>query len=232
MTIPLPVYSERQLNEFAKKEWEKTLAFLRKQFGLSDDECKDIFQEAFIVLHRNNTEGKLGNMTSSLSTYFNGICRNKAYETLRRNGKSVHVEDEVSLDILNAEIQADMIDALKAHGYKKIFFDYDSIQKGEFTKRIIDAIYSCKDFILVLSPKSMKRCTKKGDPVANEIRTALKYNKHIIPVTIDGKEPKWPWKCPEEILQIQEKQYHNHRSDSFFEHSIDELCEKLTCKKS
>lgn len=122
--------------------------------------------------------------------------------------------------------------ALKAHGYKKIFFDYDSIQKGEFTKRIIDAIYSCKDFILVLSPKSMKRCTKKGDPVANEIRTALKYNKHIIPVTIDGKEPKWPWKCPEEILQIQEKQYHNHRSDSFFEHSIDELCEKLTCKKS
>lgn len=112
MTIPLPIYSERQLNEFAKKEWEKTLAYLRKQFGLSEDECKDIFQEAFIVLHRNNIEGKLNNMTASLSTYFNGICRNKAYETLRRNGKSIHVEDEVSLDILNAEIQADKIDAL------------------------------------------------------------------------------------------------------------------------
>ena len=112
MTIPLPIYSERQLNEFAKKEWEKTLAYLRKQFGLSEDECKDIFQEAFIVLHRNNIEGKLNNMTASISTYFNGICRNKAYETLRRNGKSIHVEDEVSLDILNAEIQADKIDAL------------------------------------------------------------------------------------------------------------------------
>lgn len=112
MTIPLPTYSEQQLNEFAKKEWEKTLAYLRKQFGLSEDECKDIFQEAFIVLHRNNIERKLDNMTSSLSTYFNGICRNKAYETLRKNGKSVHVEDEVSLDILNAEIQADKIDAL------------------------------------------------------------------------------------------------------------------------
>ena len=54
--------------------------------------------------------------------------------------------------------------ALKAHGYKDIFFDYDSIQKGEFTNRIIDAIYSCTDFILVLSPKSMKRCVKKRRP--------------------------------------------------------------------
>jgi DNA-directed RNA polymerase specialized sigma24 family protein len=51
-------------------------------------------------------------MTSSLSTYFYGICRNKAYEAMRKNGKNVHVEDEVSLDVLNAEIQADKIDAL------------------------------------------------------------------------------------------------------------------------
>ncbi len=112
MTVQIPAYSERELNEFAKKEWGKTLSFLRKQFSLSEDECKDIFQEAFIVLHSNNLSGKLENMTSSLSTYFNGICRNKAYEVLRKNGKSIHVEDEVSLDVLNAEIQADKIDAL------------------------------------------------------------------------------------------------------------------------
>ena len=88
------------------------LAFLHKQFGLSEDECKDIFQEAFVTLHNNNLSGKLENMTSSLSTYFYGICRNKAYEAMRKNGKNVHVEDEVSLDVLNAEIQADKIDAL------------------------------------------------------------------------------------------------------------------------
>lgn len=122
--------------------------------------------------------------------------------------------------------------ALKGHGYKRIFFDYDSIQKGEFTNRIIDAIYSCTDFILVLSPKSMKRCVKKGDPVANEIRTAVKYNKNIIPVTIDGKEVKWPRSFPEELKFIKGLQFHDHKSDSYFEHSIDELCEKLTCKKA
>ena len=122
--------------------------------------------------------------------------------------------------------------ALKAHGYVHIFFDYDSIQKGEFNKRIIDAIYSCTDFILVLSPKSMRRCAKDGDPVANEIRTAVKYNKNIIPVTIDGKEVKWPRSFPEELKFIKGLQFHDHKSDSYFEHSIDELCEKLTCKKA
>ena len=122
--------------------------------------------------------------------------------------------------------------ALKAHGYKQIFFDYDSIQKGEFNKRIIDAIYSCTDFILVLSPKSMKRSTQNGDPVANEIRTAVKYQKNIIPVTIDGKEVKWPRAFPDDLKFIRGLQFHDHKSDSYFEHSIDELCEKLTSKKS
>lgn len=122
--------------------------------------------------------------------------------------------------------------ALKAREYKNIFFDYDSIQKGEFTKRIVDAIYSCSDFILVLSPKSMQRCTNDGDPVANEIRTALKYKKNIIPVTIDGKEVKWPRAFPDDLKFIKGLQFHDHKSDSYFEHSIDELCEKLTCKKS
>lgn len=122
--------------------------------------------------------------------------------------------------------------AFKAHGYKNIFFDYDSIQKGEFNKRIIDAIYSCSDFILVLSPKSMKRCVNSGDPVANEIRTALKYKKNIIPVTIDGKEVEFPRKFPQDLSEIITLQRHDHRSDSYFEHSIDELCEKLACKKT
>lgn len=112
MTVALPTFSERQLNEFAVKEWNKTLSFLHKQFGLSDDDCKDVFQESFLTLHKNIVSGRLENLTSSLSTYFNGICRNKVYELLRRNGKGIHVEDEVSLDILNAEIQADKIDAL------------------------------------------------------------------------------------------------------------------------
>lgn len=121
--------------------------------------------------------------------------------------------------------------ALKAQGYKNVFFDYNSIQSGEFTKRIIDAIYSCNDFILVLSPKSMKRCVKNGDPVANEIRTALKYKKNIIPVTIDGKSANWPRKFPKDLEPIKGIQFHDLKTDSYFDDSIEALCSKLTTKK-
>ena len=114
MTVTIPIYTQRQLNVFAVKEWSKTLAFLKKQYGMTEDDCKDVFQESFMTLHKNIVTGRLSNLTSSLSTYFNGICRNKAYELLRKNGKMVHEEDEVSLDILNAEIQADKVDALIA----------------------------------------------------------------------------------------------------------------------
>jgi RNA polymerase sigma-70 factor (ECF subfamily) len=112
MTVKLPTFSERVLNTLAKAEWAKALAFLQKQFGLSEDECKDVFQEAFVILHKNNLSGKLEDMTSSLSTYFYSICRNKAYEAMRKERKNVHVEDDVALDVLIAEIQADKIDAL------------------------------------------------------------------------------------------------------------------------
>ena len=112
MTVQLPTFSERELNSFAKKQWEKALAFLRKQFGLSEEECKDIFQEAFIILYEKNKRGELNSRTLSQSTYFFNICRNKALEKLRTNKKYANVDDEVSLDILNAEIQADKIDAL------------------------------------------------------------------------------------------------------------------------
>ena len=112
MTIAIPTFSEKELNDFVKKEREKTILFLRKQFGLSKDDCEDIIQDAFIILYNNIATGKLNKLTSSLSTYFNGICRNKAYEELRKKGKHVNVENDVSLDILNAEIQADKIDAL------------------------------------------------------------------------------------------------------------------------
>lgn len=146
--------------------------------------------------------------------------------------KRIHYDIFVSYRRVDGREYARNIElALKAQGYKNVFFDYNSIQKGEFTKRIIDAIYSCNDFILVLSPKSMKRCVKNGDPVANEIRTAQKYNKNIIPVTIDGKLPNWPRKFPKDLELIKDVQFHDLKTDSYFDDSIEALCLRLITKK-
>ena len=91
-TINIP-HTQRELNKFAAEQWEKTLAFLQGHFSLSRTDCEDVFQESFIILYQNIIDGKLDNITSSLSTYFNAICRNKAYELLRSSGKELNIID-------------------------------------------------------------------------------------------------------------------------------------------
>ena len=106
-------YSSETLNAFASKQWEKTIAFLQGQFSLSRPDCEDVFQEAFIILHQNNMDGKLVDMTASLATYFNSICRNKAFELLRQNGKTLNIVDEYP-DATKDEFEDERIDRLLA----------------------------------------------------------------------------------------------------------------------
>lgn len=87
-------YTNQKLNKFLADQWEKTLAFLQGQFQLQRTDCEDIFQDAAIVLHNNIIEGKLTELKSSLSTYFLGICRNKAFEKMRGMGKELNIIDE------------------------------------------------------------------------------------------------------------------------------------------
>lgn len=101
MTVQMPTYSEKVLNQFAEKENKKAISYLRKTFSLSEDDCNDVFQESFIVLFNNVKNGKVKKLTSSLSTYFISICCNKAHELLKSQKRSVIVEDEPTIDLLN-----------------------------------------------------------------------------------------------------------------------------------
>ena len=85
--IPLNPKTSKVLNDFAKEYRGRTLSYLRNTFSLSKEDCEDVFQEASIVLYHAAIDGKLDKLTSSLYTYFIGICNNKAHEQLRANGK-------------------------------------------------------------------------------------------------------------------------------------------------
>lgn len=89
-------------------EWNKTLAFLQNQFGLSEEDSKDVFQESFVVLHNNINSGKLDHLSSSLSSYFTGICINKAKEVLRQRHKFIRLEDQ----FFETEIKDEKIETL------------------------------------------------------------------------------------------------------------------------
>lgn len=93
MTVIEIPQTQQKLNRFAAEQWDKALAYLQGTFSLSRTDCEDVFQEAFIVLYKKITDGEL-TLTSKLSTYFIGICRNKAHERLRGMGKALNIIDE------------------------------------------------------------------------------------------------------------------------------------------
>ncbi|HJB72979.1 toll/interleukin-1 receptor domain-containing protein [Barnesiella sp. An22] len=125
--------------------------------------------------------------------------------------------------------------ALQKDHYPNVFFDYTSIQDGKFNLKIIDAIFSCKDFILVLSPQSMKKCHKKGDWVAREIRTALKYKSHIIPVVIENGEGntvwRWPKNFPEDLSEIKDLEQLPFQMGTYFRAAMERLTNRLRTLK-
>ena len=98
-TIPSNRKRNDVLNEFAKLYQDRTLIYLHNAFSLGKEDCEDVFQEASIILYQDVGKGKLDNLTSSLYTYFIGICRNKAHEQLRANGKA----QLPSMDALSGE---------------------------------------------------------------------------------------------------------------------------------
>lgn len=115
---------------------------------------------------------------------------------------------------------------LQLLGYENIFFDYNSIRDGYFNTQILDAIYSCKDFLLLLTPESMERCGNSGDWVAREIKTALKYNCKITPIAVQSNF-SWPQNFPNDLSRIKNIQQHLLLVNEYFEDSIERLSKRL-----
>lgn len=152
----------------------------------------------------------------------------------RRNGTSEYVPKKIDVDIFISYRRVDgrnyarnIMQALKIVGYPKVFFDYNSLRDGVFNTQILDAIYSCKDFILVISPLALKNCSREGDWVSKEIRTALQYKKKIIPVVIEDTFTGWPADFPSDLSSIKNIQFHKLMTDEYFEDSIEKLSKRL-----
>ena len=92
MQISLFNTKEKKLIEqFRKVSRDMVLVYLQRNFSLSIEDSEDIFNDSFITLNNNIQDGKLDNLTSSISTYFIGICKNKAKEFLRSKNKIVNL---------------------------------------------------------------------------------------------------------------------------------------------
>ena len=129
--IPL---QHQELNRFLAEEKGKVLGYLRKKFSLSDDDLDDIYQESSMALFLNIQEGKLTNLTSTLSTYFLHICINQSLKYIGKQQKLVPLFDDSSITNKD-EFRSDKIDEL----YRLCTEDEDA-EKVARSERIVQSI--------------------------------------------------------------------------------------------
>jgi hypothetical protein len=74
---------------------------------------------------------------------------------------------------------------LTAHGYD-VFIDYTGIGSGDFAQVIEENILSRAHFVLVLTPTALSGCIDPDDWLRREIEIALKSQRNIVPVLLEG----------------------------------------------
>ena len=74
---------------------------------------------------------------------------------------------------------------LTQHGYD-VFFDYQSIDSGDFEKVIIENIKAKAHFLIILSPSALEHCKEPGDWLRREIETAMDEKRNIVPLMMEG----------------------------------------------
>lgn len=80
---------------------------------------------------------------------------------------------------------------LTQKGYD-VFFDYVSIDSGDFEKIIFENIRVRAHFLVILTPSALERCNDPNDWFRREIEFALDANKNIVPLLMDSFEFDMP----------------------------------------
>ncbi|MBQ8537792.1 MAG: BspA family leucine-rich repeat surface protein [Clostridia bacterium] len=112
--------------------------------------------------------------------------------------------------------------ALKERGYD-VFYDLEVLRAGKFNEALLESIRICQDFVLVLSPHALDRCSDENDWVRKEIAEALRLKKNIVPILLNGFV--FPEHLPQEIDDIR---YQNGLSATteYFQESMNRLCSR------
>lgn len=117
--------------------------------------------------------------------------------------------------------------ALRERGYD-VFYDVEVLNNGKFNEALLQQIHSCKDFLVVLSPHALDRCSNPEDWVRLEIAEAIKTEKNIVPIMMTGFS--FPTELPEDINSLR---YHNGLTSTteYFHESINRLCDRFLLSK-
>ena len=74
---------------------------------------------------------------------------------------------------------------LTYHNYDA-FFDYESIDSGDFEQVIVGNIKARAHFLVLLTPSALERCADPDDWLRREIETAMEEKRNIIPLFLEN----------------------------------------------
>ncbi len=102
------------------------------------------------------------------------------------------------------------------------FLDVKDLKAEHFENRLLKEIDQAPNFILVLAPNSLNRCSDSDDWLRREIAHALKKRKHIIPLMLNNFQFPPANQLPEDIRGVER---HNGiiYSHEYFEATFDKL---------
>ena len=87
---------------------EYCISFMRKiSIGIYEDDLHDIYQDAIIILYEKIVAGNF-ELTSSIQTYLNSVCRFQLLNKFRSDKKTINQEDDIIFDIINKNEQFDI----------------------------------------------------------------------------------------------------------------------------
>ena len=116
--------------------------------------------------------------------------RYQIFISYRRNGSDAHARV--------------FYEKFKELGYS-VFLDFESLFSGGFKVNILKAIEECSDFLLLLPKDGLARCSEEDDLLREEIATAIRFKKNIIPVFISGFKMPLPSELPPDIAELVER---------------------------
>ena len=88
---------------------------------------------------------------------------------------------------------------LSSMGYE-LFYDIKSLKSGKFNQKLFKIIDECNNILVILSPHGLDNCIYKNDWIRQEIAYAIKKEKNIIPLIMNGF--KWPKYLPNDIKEL------------------------------
>ena len=116
---------------------DEFLHWISREYRLSDDDSKDVYQVAILIFYDNVRMGKLDHLASSIKTYLYGIGKNLAHDILRKQSKASPIERErwvyerLSDEVRDPEREEEMSHAVK-RALEKL---------GQPCKRLIEMFY-------------------------------------------------------------------------------------------